>query len=104
MASSEIIVVDVPDFASCLKILRNRPARSRIRNDLVRLNSLLDSLQITLELRVKGICVAIVGSKMDAPIENLFGFKQLKLFPLAIVKSAIKKGKSSVHDSSDRKQ
>ena len=90
-ASGRQIVVDVPDLASCIKIVRNRPARHQIRHDLARLNSFLNDLQITLELRINGNCVAITGFKMDAPLESLLGFKRLKLYPLAIFKSAIRR-------------
>jgi len=72
--------------------MRNRPARTRIRNDLAQLNSLLNALQLALELRISGVCVAITGFKMDAPLESLLGFSQLKLYPLTFFKPAIRRG------------
>ena len=87
-ASSRRFVIDFADLASCLKVLRNRPARTQIRNDLARLNSLLNELQITLELRIRGTSVATAGFKTAAPLENLLGFKNLKLHPVGIFKSA----------------
>ncbi len=88
-ASNGKIVVDVPDLTSCLRIVRNRPARTQIRKDLARLNLFLNKLQTTLELQIRGIRVATTGFETDAPLERLIGLKHLKLYPVAIFKSAI---------------
>ncbi len=90
MASKHKIIVDIAGLTSFLKILRNRPGRGHLRMDLVKLNSLLNELEMTLELHIRGSCIAITGFEIDAPLESLFGFKQLKLSSLAMIKSALR--------------
>ena len=89
-ASGRQIFLDFTDLASCLKVVRQRPAGRPIRHDLARLTSFLNDMELTLELRIDGNCIAVTGFEMHATIASLLGFRQLKLYPLAIFKSALR--------------
>ena len=90
-ASGRQIVLNFPDLASFLKIVRHRPAGRPFRYDLARLTSFLNGLQLTLELRLDGNCIAVTGFEMHATIASLLGLRHLKLYPLAIFKSALRR-------------
>jgi hypothetical protein len=83
------IVINTSNLASCLSLVRHRPARGKLRSDLAYLNLLLNEFQSTLEIHIRDVCVATIGFGVHSSLESLFGLDQCELRPVAIMRSAI---------------
>lgn len=86
-ASRGLIVFDAPDLSTYVDVIRNRPGFDHFREDLFRVNGLLNDLKSRVEIHVQGTCIATAGFRVHGSLESLLGFRQFKLRTLAMIRS-----------------
>lgn len=88
--SNDVIVVDVSDLITGVRLLRKLARQDHLPFDLKQLLDCLGLLHNTLELRVGGVCVAVAGGGNHPKFGRFISYKGMRLMPIAALRAAFK--------------
>lgn len=87
--SDDVIVVEVTDLITGVRLLRKLARPGHLPFDLKQLIDCLRLLHNTLELRVGGVCVAVAGGGNDSNFGRFISYKGMRLMPIAALRAAL---------------
>lgn len=88
--SGNVIVVEVADLITGVRLLRKVARQKHLPFDLSQLVDCLGLLHNTFEFRVGGVCVATAGGGDDSGFGRFISYKGIRLMPIAALRAALK--------------
>lgn len=88
--SDNVIVVEVSDLSTGVRLLRKLARQKHLPFDLEQLVDCLKLPNNTIELRVGGACVAMAGGGNVSILGRLTSFRGMRLMPMAALIAILK--------------